>query len=95
MLKREQQEDTSRWQLGKYVKLRATCMSSSHLNEVSGLSVQDTLLPIKRKFPCFTVSWKKKLYTRDSMSIRLEIVMVITTVMMKNEDGSALEFMIM
>ena len=29
------------------------------------------------------------------MSIRLEIVMVITTVMMKNEDGSALEFIIM
>ena len=29
------------------------------------------------------------------MSIRLEIVMVITTVMMKNEDGSALELMIM
>ena len=47
-------------------------------------------------FPKFTVSWKKKLYImRDSMSIRLEIVMVITTVMMKNEDGSALEFMIM
>ena len=32
---------------------------------------------------------------RDSMSIRLEIVMVITTVIMKNDDGSALEFMIM
>ena len=29
------------------------------------------------------------------MSIRLEIVMVITTVIMKNDDGSALEFMIM
>ena len=32
---------------------------------------------------------------RDSMSIRLEIVMVITMVIMKNDDGSALEFMIM
>ena len=50
-LKREQQEDMDRWQLGKYVKLQATCMSSSRLNPVSGLSVQDTLLPIKRKFP--------------------------------------------
>ena len=50
-LKREQQEDTDRWQFGRYVKLQATCMSSSRLNEVSGLSVQDTLLPIKRKFP--------------------------------------------
>ena len=42
-LKREQQEDMSRWQLGRYVKLQATCMSSSRLNEVSGLSVQDTV----------------------------------------------------
>ena len=33
-LKREQQEDMDRWQLGKYVKLQAT----SHLNEVSRLS---------------------------------------------------------
>ena len=58
-LKREQQEDMDRWQFEKYEKLQATCMSSSHLNEVSGLSVQDTLLPIKHKFPWFTVFWKK------------------------------------
>ena len=82
MLKREQQEDTSRWQLGKYVKLRATCMSSSHLNEVSGLSVQDTLLPIKHKFPWFTVFWKNR--HNEGQNYYGDY-----------EDGSALEFMIM